>query len=137
MVAITQQDLKVILLFGIHIARIDGEIAPFERKMLARFADAMKLTQEDRAGLLNQKFSLADGLKQLKNTESKQLLLKTLCAIAHCDGDTADVEVDFINKVTEKMGTAVFILSRSEWGRYEEEVFSDIKAIKDAGDLTL
>ena len=126
---LSRQELKVILLFGIHIARIDGEIAPFERKMLARFADAMKLTQEERGSLLTHKFSLLDGLRQLQNTDAKQLLLKTLCAIAHCDGDTADVEVDFINKVTEKMGTAVFILPRAEWGRYEEEVFQDLTAM--------
>ncbi|MDH4248122.1 MAG: TerB family tellurite resistance protein [Deltaproteobacteria bacterium] len=129
MVKLSREELKVILLFGIHIARIDGEIAPFERKMLARFADAMKLTPEDRGSLLTHKFSLAEGLRALQNTDAKQLLLKTLCAVAHCDGDTAEVEVDFINKVTEKMTTPVFILPRAEWGVYEEEVFQAIKAM--------
>ena len=131
MSGLTTQDLEIILHFGLHIARIDGEIDPFEKKILGQFSDALKLTPEDRNKLLAQPFSLADGLKQLGSAHSRALLIKTLCAVAHSDGETHPKEVDFISKVIEKMGQQIFILPQSEWGSYEGEVATDLKAFQD------
>ncbi|MDH5753451.1 MAG: TerB family tellurite resistance protein [Deltaproteobacteria bacterium] len=125
---LTSNDLKIILLFGIHIARIDGNMDPFEREMLSRFADAMKFSAKDKEELLTRKFSLAEGLRSLSSPDARALLLKTLCSIAYCDGDTHETEVDFISKVVEKMGHAAFILPKAEWGSYEEEVFQTIRS---------
>lgn len=129
MSAVTHEDLKTILLFGIHLARIDTQFVPFEKKILARFADAMKLTEEERASLLEQNVSLGEGLKQLSGPEARTLLLHTLCAVSFSDGNTHPAEVEFINKVARKIGDAGALLPKEEWGAYEEQVFQAFEEI--------
>ena len=53
MSSVTRNDLKTILLFGIHIAKIDGDFAVWEKKVLARFAEAMRLTEEEKHAVLD------------------------------------------------------------------------------------
>jgi tellurite resistance protein len=122
--------LKTIIRFGIHLARIDNDFAAFEKKILRRFSDTMGLTQADRDELLKGEASLATGLKGLASKESKNLLVKTLCAIAHADGTANKEELDFIQKVIAKFSDSVFVYPREEWGMYEEEVVKIIEANK-------
>ena len=126
---ITREDLKVILLFGIHIAKIDDDFAVWERQILSRFADAMGLTEEEKLELGKQQVSLASGLQKLSSKDAKSLLLKTLCAVSHSDGEAHDAEIDFISKVFLKLGDQMFMLPRSEWGVYESEVFSVLEEL--------
>ena len=130
MAAISRDDLRTIIRFGIHIARIDGNFDAFEKKVLRRFADTMGLSEDDRAELLKGEASLATGLRSLANKDSKNLLVKALCAIAHADGKANKDEIDFIQRVISKLGEAVFVDSREEWGRYEEEVVKILQASK-------
>ena len=129
MSGLTRDDLKTILQFGIHIAKIDGDFAVWEKKVLARYADAMKLTEGERTAMAQQNLSLAKGLDSLSSNEAKHLLLKTLCSVAHSDGVPHDTEVDFIQKVVERLGGQIFILSKDEWGRYENEVMDTIAEV--------
>jgi tellurite resistance protein len=126
MSGVTRDDLKTILLFGIHIAKVDEEFAPFEKDILHRFADAMKLTEAERTQLLETKISLVDGLQRLSGQEARALLLKTLCAVSKSDGKTHPAEMSFIHKVIDKLGDQVFVLPEAEWGSYEQEVFDAI-----------
>lgn len=128
--AISRDELKTIIRFGIHIARIDGNFDAFEKRVLKRFADTMGLTQPERDELLKGEASLATGLKALQTKEAKNLLLKSLCAIAHADGTANKEELEFIQKVIGKISDSVFVDAREEWGRYEDEVVKIIQANK-------
>jgi tellurite resistance protein len=129
MAAITRQDLKTILLFATHVAKVDNEFVVQEKELLHKIAEAIKLTPEERAQLLKQEASLAGGLNQLSGNEAKQLLVKTLCAVSNSDGRAVKSEFDFIQKVVEHFGDAVFVLPREEWGTYEAEVMKVLGAV--------
>lgn len=124
--SLTRDNLKTILQFGIHIAKVDGDFAVWEKKVLARFADAMQITEEERAQMVAQELSLAKGLSSLSDREARQLLIKVLCAVAHSDGATHPAELEFINKVLQQLGGQLFVLSKDEWGSYEQEVLDAI-----------
>jgi len=126
---ITRDDLKIVLAFGIHIAKIDDDFAVWEKRILARFAEAISLTEEERAELANTKVSLSDGLDRLSSQDAKYLLLKTLCAVSHSDGEAHQAEIDFISRVFAKLGDQMFMLPRNEWGVYEGEVFGILEAL--------
>ncbi len=130
MAAISRMDLKTIIRFGIHLARIDNDFADFEKKILKRFADTMGLTQAEREQLLKGEASLATGLKGMSSSDAKNLLIKTLCAIAHSDGTANKEELEFIQKVITKFSDSVFVYPREEWGMYEEEVIKILEANK-------
>ena len=108
--SITRQDLKTILLFGVHIAKIDDDFAPFEKKILKRFSDEMGLTEEERIDLIVQEVSLGKGLMSLSSDSAKHLLVKTLCAVSFVDGAADKTELDFIEKVINTIGGAFFFV---------------------------
>lgn len=130
MAAISRDELKTIIRFAVHIARIDGSVDAFEKKVLRRIADTMGLTPQDRTALLQGEASLASGLKSLHSSDAKNLLVKTLCAIAHADGTANKNELEFIQKVVAKFSDSVFVYPREEWGQYEDEVVRIIEANK-------
>jgi tellurite resistance protein len=130
MAAITRQDLKTILLFATHVAKVDNEFVTQEKELLHKMADAIKLTQDERTALLTQEASLNTGLNQLSSKEAQQLLVKTLCAVSNSDGRAVKSEIEFIQKVIEHFGDAVFVLPREEWGTYEVEVMKVLAAIR-------
>lgn len=130
MAAISRDELKTIIRFAVHIARIDGSVDAFEKKVLRRIADTMGLTPQDRAALLQGEASLASGLKSLHSSDAKNLLVKTLCAIAHADGTANKNELEFVQKVVAKFSDSVFVYPREEWGQYEDEVVRIIEANK-------
>lgn len=127
--AVTQDELKTILSFGVHLAKLDGDFNVWERKLLAHFADAMQLSEADKQQLMSEKFSLGSGLRRLGSDEAQVFLVKTLCAVAFVDGDTSPVEVEFIERVVSQLSAQVFLLGRAEWGKYVEEVNAQIEAL--------
>lgn len=129
MAAITREELKTILLFGVHIAKLDKNFDIWERKILSRFAAAMKLSDEERKKLGQQRFSLGKGLGALESSAARQLLVKLMCAVSFVDGSASDQELDFIERVVTKLKSQVFILPREDWGRYEKEVFKTLEEI--------
>ena len=126
---LTREDCIIILQFGIHIAKIDGDFDVWEKKVLKRFADAMGLTEQEKTEMLNKTISLAHGLEKLSSIEARSLLLKTLCAVSDSDGEAHETEIEFINKVIEKLGSQVFVLPRSEWKVYQDEVISTLQSM--------
>jgi tellurite resistance protein len=129
MATITRQDLKTILLFSIHVAKVDNEFVAEEKALLQKIADTIKLTPEERAELLRTEASLASGLNQLSSNEAKQLLVKTLCAVSNSDGKAVKSELDFIHRVIEHFGDSVFVLPREDWGKYEDEVMKTLESL--------
>ena len=120
----TRDDLKIILSFGVHLAKLDKVFDPFEKKVLGRFADAMNLEATEKSQLLQREVSLGEGLRSLSGQSARILLLKTLCAVSHSDGESSSEEMEFIEHVIETIGSQVFVLPRAEWGVYEDEVLS-------------
>jgi len=129
MSAISREELLTIMLFGLHIAKIDNNMDVWERKMLVRFAEAIHLTDEERVGLSKGGVSLSEKMKNLNTIESRQLLVKMLCAVCFADGAANAHELGFIEKVVSKLGSEVFVLPREEWGLYEGEVFKTLQAL--------
>ncbi len=89
----------------------------------------MGLTEAEKAQLAAERLSLSDGLRQLSGQQAGTLLLKTLCAVAHSDGRMHPAEVEFVHKVTQRLGGEAFVLPQSEWGAYEREVFDALNEL--------
>ena len=126
---ITREDLKTILKFGIHLARLDSNFHIEEKRVLRRFSEAIGLTDAEREALMAGDSSLGHGLVDLSSDAAKELLLKTLCIISFVDGHTGPDEVGFIERVIEKMNSTSFLLPKEEWGGYEKEVFDTISKL--------
>jgi tellurite resistance protein len=133
MAKISRDELMTILMFGVHIAKLDSNFDVWERKILARFAAAMRLSDKERGALAHQRISLSKGLHSLESGDARNLLVKVLCAVAHVDGKASELELEFIEKVVVKLKGQVFILPREDWGRYEAEVFTTIESIQHPG----
>jgi tellurite resistance protein len=129
MSSLTRNDLRTILRFGIHIAKIDGDFAVWEKKVLARFAEAMKLTEAEKTAMVRENLSLSQGLGSLSGRDAQQLLLKVLCSVAHSDKVSHPKELDFIQKVLQRLGGQIFVLSKDEWGTYEKEVLATLSEV--------
>jgi len=129
MATISRDELMTILMFGVHIAKLDRNFDVWERKILSRFAAAMHLSEKERGALAHQRTSLIKGLQSLESDDARNLLVKLLCAVAHVDGMASETELEFIEKVVVKLKGQVFILPREEWGRYEKEVFTTLDSI--------
>ena len=128
MSAVSREDFKRILLFCVHLAKVDRDFSFPEKKLLSRFAEALKLEQAERAELLQGEFSLVEGLKNLVSKEARELLVKCLCLVSYADGTLDNEEVALIEKVMRSVDQTIFILPKEEWGNYESEVFSAVKA---------
>ena len=128
---ISREELKTILLFGVHVAKLDNDMHALENKILKRFVDAIHLSDSEKADLLNQDISLGHGLAQITSDAARTLLLKTMCAVASVDGTIGPEEQEFIERVVVKFGQAAFILPKEEWKQYEEEVFTDLTQLVD------
>jgi len=126
---ITRQDLLTVMLFATHIAKLDSDFDPWEKKMLVRFAETIKLTDEERASLGKGGQSLGQSLQSISSGNALQLLIKMLCAVCYVDGTANKDELDFIEKVISKLGSPVFVLPREEWGEYEDEVFEILNSL--------
>ena len=123
MSAVSREDFKWILLFCVHLAKVDQDFSFPEKKLLSRFAEALKLGETERAELLAGEFSLVEGLKELVSKEARELLVKCLCLVSFADGTLDDQEVALIEKVMRSIDQTIFILPKGEWGNYENEVF--------------
>ena len=128
MSAVSREDFKRILLFCVHLAKVDQDFSFPEKKLLSRFAEALKLGETERAELLASEFSLVEGLKELVSKEARELLVKCLCLVSYADGTLDKEEVAFIEKVMRSIDQTIFILPKEEWGNYESEVFSVVQA---------
>jgi uncharacterized tellurite resistance protein B-like protein len=129
MSTVTREELQTILLFGVHVAKLDNEIHPLENEILRRFADAIHLSGKERADLLAAKFSLGHGLSLLSSDAARNLLVKTMCAVASVDGTIAEAEKDFIGRVVTKFEKPTFILPAEDWPQYQDELFQDLEAL--------
>lgn len=123
---ISRDDLKILLKFALHMAKVDKDLAPLERKILKRYVDLIGLTDEERKALIGSEQSLSQGLASIESQEAKVLLVKTLCAVAHSDGVMHEAEGAFIQKVNGQLGGAVELLPFEDWEVYEKEVLKQL-----------
>ena len=124
--SISRQDLKTILVFAIHLAKVDSEFTLQEKKVLKRYSEAIGLQEEEREELVGLGGSLSEDAAALSSDDAKELLLKTLCAVSFVDGNTSSDEVEFIQKVQLKLGIDYPLPVKADWGGFEEEVFATL-----------
>ncbi len=121
---ISRQDLKTILLCGIHLAKLDDNFHFEEKKFLRRFSESMNLADGEREELLSMGGSLAENLGLLTSDYARELLMKTLCAVSFVDGDTSEDEQEFIERVRVSVYQDFELAPKEEWGALEDEVFT-------------
>ena len=126
---VTREDLKLILRMSIHMARVDQELNLEERRILMRFADAMRLSALERERLMGKTLTLGEALKKLSSDAGKKLLVKTVCAVACSDGALHESEIDFLEKVLSNISLQMMVLPHREWKRYQQEALAEIEHI--------
>lgn len=124
----TRDDCKTILVFALHVARVDQEFVGFEKDVLRRLTDAVELSEQEKDELLRRKFSLGEGLGNLSGADAAQVLVKTLCAVAHADGKRHDAEFDFIRKVNAQLDQPVELPPWEAWQQFEPEVMEALRS---------
>ena len=126
---VTRQDLKVILIFSVHLAKVDSNFSFHEKRMLRQIADIIGLEAAEREELVAMGGSLAGDVDTLSSTDAMELLIKTLCAVSYVDGKTTPDEIEFIEKVLVRTGIDFPIPPKEEWSIYEPQVFEAIEAV--------
>ena len=126
---ITRQDLKAILIFSVHLAKVDSDFSFHEKRMLRQIADIIGLEAAEREELVAMGGSLASDVDALSSTDAMELLIKTLCTVSYVDGNTTPDEIEFIEKVLVRTGIDYPIPPKEEWGIYEAQVFEALEAI--------
>jgi len=127
--SISRDELRTILKFGIHLAKVDNEFHLQEKEMLRRYMEAIHLTEDERREILREDKSLLENLGHLTNEAARELLMKLLCSVSYVDGECSEEEVAFIEKVLSKLEDSIFLLPKEEWGKYENEVFQTIETV--------
>ena len=123
---LTKDDLKTTLLFALHIARVDEDFAPTEKKILSKFVDLVGFDKEDREELTGAGRSLALRLNTLSGEFARTFLVKTLCAIAHADNLMHSSERAFLEKVQALLGGSIDLPPFDEWENLETEVLEEL-----------
>lgn len=124
---LSMSDLRVVLLVGIHLAKVDGEFHGEEARILQLINDLLELTTEERKELLQSGFNLKEGLRALTTPKARELLVKTLCAIAYSDEDIGAAELDFIHRIKTTVGFLPEIKPPVMWHEYEHEVLEILR----------
>ncbi len=124
---ISRRDLKTILVFALHVARVDNDFAASEKEVLKHLFQLLHLSEDERTEMIKGKFSLANELTRIQDDTAKQLLVKILCAVAHADHHEDSSEVQFIRKVNRRLGHPMELLPFEDWEVYEYEVLSQMR----------
>ncbi len=124
---IGRSDLKVILIFALHIAKVDDDFADGEKQVLKRLFEVLHLSEDEKNALVKNKHSLNAELRTIESDFSKEMLVKVLCAVAHADHHEGSGEVDFIRKVNKSLNNQVNLLPIEDWEVYEYEVLSQLR----------
>ena len=119
---VTREDLLTALCIGVHVAKVDQNFVESEKRILGELADLIKLTDDEKERLVNREATLAEMIDRLSSTESIVLMIKTVCLIAYVDGKVVDVELDFVNKMLEKIESEFRLKPSEEWGSYATDV---------------
>ena len=119
---INREDLIIIFMFGLHLAKIDKNFHKLEKRLLKSYQDQLKLTEEEAKELFTDRKSLEESSERLSSNRAKLLLIKTVCAVSHSDGVEHELEVEFINRINFRLGEVLELPPWEEWGKYENEV---------------
>ena len=120
--SISREDLRIILAFALHTAKVDNEFAQSEKVVIKHYLDLIHLSEAERKDLASQQLSLSEALGHLSSQAAKELLVKTICAVAHSDGVMRESETEFVRRVNHQLHTAMTLLPQDRWGEYESEI---------------
>ena len=118
----TREDLLTILCIGVHVAKVDDRFHELEKMLLGQLAGLMNLTDEEKSILKNRRATLSELIDRLSSKETIILMIKTVCLIAHSDGNVIDVEQNFLEKILEKVDADFRIRQSDQWGSYDADV---------------
>lgn len=118
---ITRNDVKIILMFALHMAKADSELFFPEKKILARFYGKLRLSAMEKKEVTSREISLSESLKNLSGENAQQKLVEFLCAVALVDGKMNEGELNFIEKVVSLIRGKMQLLPEEDWGEYENK----------------
>ena len=126
---ITKDDLKTTLALGFQVAKVDRNVAEYEKEILDRITETLQLTPVERAEIADTPLTISDAMAGLSGPEAREFLVKALCAIAYSDGIQHDAEMGFIQEVNATEGASIPLRPWQEWESYVEEVVDTLSGI--------
>ena len=127
---ITSVDLKTILSLAVQAAKVDKQMAVYEKEIIDQFAETLALEPEDKAELIDARPSVAESLGALSGDPARAFLIKTLCAIAYSDGREHEAERAMIDEANSQLRTPLTLKPWAEWETYVEEVVDTLIRFK-------
>lgn len=118
----TREELKIIALAAVSVARADRKVVLMEQEILELFAQLLGLSEEEGAALHDERIPPIDAVKQLSNPETQNFLIKALCAVAYSDGVEHDDENTLIQEANAALPQPLDLLPWNEWENYIIEV---------------
>ena len=129
MADITRQDIRIILAFALHVAKVDHDLATSEKAVLKHYLETGQISKDEMVDLARKEHSLSGDLLLLSGPDAGELLLKTLCAVAHSDGVMKESETEFIQRVAQQLNSTLTLLPQDRWGEYENEVLNSLRSL--------
>lgn len=117
---ITRNDLKIILMFGLHMAMPGSDFSLPEKQLLGRFFKKLRLSKSEKKEVTRQQISLVEYLGELSSEAATEQLVEFLCAVARVDGKLDEAKISFIEKVISQLKRKKPLLSLEEWGEYDK-----------------
>ena len=86
-----------------HMANVDGQMLPEEKKVLIAIYKAAKITPEEQKQIRGHS-SMEEMIEEIKTEDAKKTLVDLLALVAGADGVFEDEEELFIKKVMKRVG---------------------------------
>ena len=84
---LTRSDLKIFLMFGLHLAMADKDFSMSEKRLLGRFYKKLRLSEKEQLEISGKPISLAKNMDGLSSDAVRERLVEFLCAVSSVDGD--------------------------------------------------
>ena len=127
---VSRNDLKIILMFGLHLAMADNDFTLQGKNFLGGFFRKLRLSESEKKEVARRQISLAEYLGKLSSEAATEQLVEFLCAVSRVDGKMDEAEIEFIEKVHSLLKRKKPLLPLEEWGEYEERATAQLDRIE-------
>ena len=107
-----------------HMAQVDGQMHPAEKKVLIAVFKAAKVTTEEQK-LIAGRSSLEEMIKEIQSDDAKNGLVDMMALVAGADGIFDDEEKLLIKKVMKRVG-----ISPEEHSYFQDDNNLDIAMVR-------
>ena len=119
---ITPADLRAVLSLSIQVARVDKQMAVYEKEIIDQMAEALGLSPDEKAAELDAQLTVGETFQTLSGEPAKQFMVKSLCAVAFADGRDHEGERAIIDDANGRLNPPLELKPWEQWEDYVEEV---------------